>query len=171
MATLATFFRKSDSIAVAAERRQATLAQTDPYMLRALPNDDIYFYSKKIDNSRVVRQADPAARGECWSAVGAAGVLLMLGASIIAPHAGSVVAGYKLEALRQERQTLLNEKRDLDVKEAGLLNPGRLNELARARSLSAPAADQVIHLEPASSAGSFARLQPPDQKNPAVRVQ
>ena len=106
------------------ERSDTVRAQADPFLLRALPNDDIYFYSKKIDNSRVVRQADPEARGECWSAVGAAGVLLMLGASIIAPHVGSVLAGYKLEALKQERQTLIDQKRDLEVKEAGLLSPG-----------------------------------------------
>lgn len=133
----------------------------DTYVLRALPNDCIYFYSKKIDNSRIVRQADPNARGECWAAVGAAGVLLMIGASIIAPHVGSVLAGYKLEALKQERQTLLDQKRDLEVKEAGLLSPGRLNDLARVRSLGTPGANQVIHLETTAAEGSFARNQVP----------
>jgi len=76
-----------------------------------------------------------ASAGRRWGG----GVLLMLGASIVAPHVGSVLAGYKLEALKQERQTLLNEKRDLEVKEAGLLSPGRLNDLARARNLTTPA--------------------------------
>ena len=31
----------------------------------------------------------------------------MLGASIIAPHVASVLAGYKLESLKAERQTLI----------------------------------------------------------------
>jgi hypothetical protein len=175
MATLATFFRdtgarrstrgsRSRSEAIAHDRATQNRAQADPFRLRALPNDDIYFYSKKIDNSRVIRQADPEARGECWSAVGAAGVLLMLGASIIAPHVGSVLAGYKLEALKQERQTLIDQKRDLEVREAGLLSPERLNNLARARSLTTPASDQVIHLDTTpSSEGSFARVRPPEQ--------
>ena len=152
MATLATFFRETSSRPTATEslRAQARAqagSQVDPFRLRALPNDGIYFYSKKIDNQRLVRQADPEARGECWSAVGAAGVLLMLGASIIAPHVGSILAGYKLESLKQERQTLVDQKRDLEVKEAGLVSPGRLNGLARARSLTSPASDQVIHLD------------------------
>src|ERR1700689_3992804 len=108
MATLATFLKRSSVVAIAAERREAVRERADPFRLRALPNDHIYFYAKKIDNSRVIRQADPSARGECWSAVGAAGVLLMLGASIIAPHVASVLAGYKLEALKQERQTLID---------------------------------------------------------------
>ncbi len=161
MATLATFFKRTDAVAVIARRREPVRAQADPFALRALPNDEIYFYAKKIDNSRIVRQADPAARGECWSAVGAAAVLLVLGASIIAPHVGSVLAGYKLEALKQERQALVNERRELDVKEAGLLSPERLNDLALARKLTSPAPDQVIHLDAASSDGSFARNQAP----------
>jgi hypothetical protein len=175
MATLATYLHdtsakrnsrsirsgRGQSTAVAGERSDRTCAQADPYMLRGLPNDGIYFYSKKIDNSRVVRQADPAARGECWSALGAVAVLLMLGASIIAPHVGSVLAGYKLEALKQERQSLVNQKRDLEVKEAGLLSPERLNDLARVRSLASPGSDQVIHLDAPAVDGNFARNQAP----------
>ena len=163
MATLATMFqfRKAASINMTAGRPDVIRAQDDPFLLRALPNDDIYFHAKKIDNSRVVRQADPGARGECWSAVGAAAVLLVLGASIIAPNAGSVLAGYRLEALKQERQTLINEKRDLEVREAGLLSPGRLNELAQARSLASPGSDQVIHLDAQTGVASFARNHVP----------
>jgi hypothetical protein len=166
MATLATFFKRSDAVAITAERRDTIRAQSDPFMLRALPNDDIYFYAKRVDNSRVVRQADPAARGECWSAVGAAALLLVLGASIIAPQAGSVLAGYKVESLKHERQSLLDQKRDLEVQEASLLSPGRLNALAQARRLTTPSADQVIHLDTPAE-GSFARNQILDQSGPA----
>jgi hypothetical protein len=161
MATLATLLRRSNAVAITAERRETVRAEADPFRLRALPNDHIYFYAKKIDNSRVVRQADPAARSECWSAVGAAAVLLMLGASIVAPQVGSVLAGYKLESLKQERQTLLDEKRDLEVTEAGLLSPERLNDLARVRNLTTPAPGQVVHLDTATTDASFARNQPP----------
>jgi hypothetical protein len=181
MATLATFIQdtgtRRNSRAMrsgrgyadtfAAERSDRVSAKADPYLLRGLPNDGIYFYSKKIDNSRVVRQADPEARGECWSALGAVAVLLMLGVSIIAPHVGSVLAGYKLEALKQEQQSLINQKRDLEVKEAGLLSPERLNDLARVRSLASPALDQVIHLDAPAVDGSFARNQAPPEATQA----
>lgn len=160
MATLATFFKRSDAVG-SAGRCEAVRAESDPFRLRAMPNDDIYFFSKAIDNSRVVRQQDPAARGECWSAVGAAAVLLMLGGSIIAPHVGSVLAGYKLEALKQEQQTLIDQRRELEVKEAALLSPGRLNDLARVRNLTNPAADQIIHLENQAREGDFARIEAP----------
>ena len=115
-------------------------------------------------------EADPEARGECWSAVGAAAILLMLGASIIAPHVGSVLAGYKLEALKQERQSLINQKRDLEVKEAGLLSPARLNDLARIHSLGSPVSEQVIHLETATVDGRFARNQTPPEPAPSQPV-
>ena len=164
MATLATYLRHTERFNTAgahAVRMPEVDTQEAAHLLRPLPNDAIYFYSKKIDNSRVVRQADPEARGECWGAVGAAGVLLMLGASIIAPHVASVLGGYKLEALKQERQSLLDQKRDLEVREAGLLSPERLNDLARVRSLGSPAADQVIHLDTPSVDGNFARNQAP----------
>jgi hypothetical protein len=91
----------------------------------------------------------------------------MLGASIIAPHVGSVLAGYKLESLKQERQSLLNEKRDLEVKEAGLLSPSRLNELAKVRSLTSPSPDQLIHLDGLVQDPSFARNHVPLVSQPA----
>jgi hypothetical protein len=163
MATLATFFKRSDAIAAGAERDAVVRAQSDPFRLRALPNDEIYFYAKRIDNSRVVRQQDPAARAECWSAVGAAAVVLMLGGSVIAPHVGSVLAGYKLEALKQERQTLLDQRRELEVREASLLSPNRLHELAKAQNLTSPASDQIIHLDNQAREGSYARVQAPSQ--------
>jgi hypothetical protein len=165
MATLATFFRetsaKRSSADTVAEGIVAVGAREDNGLLRALPHDDIYFYSKRIDNQRLVRQADPGSRGECWSAVGAAGVLLMLGASIIAPHVGAVLAGYRIEALKTERQSLLNQKRDLEVREAGLLSPARLNDLAKVRSLGSPSSSQVFHLEVPAVDGSFARNRAP----------
>jgi hypothetical protein len=91
----------------------------------------------------------------------------MLGVSIIAPHVGAVLAGYKLEALKQERQSLVNQQRDLDVQEAGLLSPERLNDLARVRSLASPGMDQVIHLEAAAADGNYARnVSAPDRPSP-----
>src|SRR5205085_11995848 len=83
----------------------------------------------------------------------------MLGLSIIAPHVASVLAGYKIESLKQERQILLDQRRALDVEEARLLSPARLNQLARQHSLSSPAPDQIIHLDNVPADASFARNQ------------
>ena len=49
--------------------------------VRPFANEDIFFYVKRIDNSRVVRAADPEARQACWKMIGsvvAAAVLLIV---------------------------------------------------------------------------------------------
>jgi hypothetical protein len=157
MATLATFFKRSDAMTARAGRVASVRAESDPFRLRALPNDDVYLYCKRIDNSRIVRQADPGAGTQCWTAVGAAAIVFMIGASIIAPLVGSVLEGYKIESLKQERQALVDQNRALDVREAALLSPQRLNELAKTRNLTSPAASQVVHLDNPSMDGTFAK--------------
>ena len=71
MATLATYFRKDDTVIygeeapVSARRRVARPA--DPYRLRSLPNEDVYFFCKRIDNTRLLKEKDPGATRQCWS--------------------------------------------------------------------------------------------------------
>jgi hypothetical protein len=128
--------------------------------LRALPNDDVYFYCKRIDNSRLVRQADPQTKGQCWSAIGAACVLAVLSGSVMAPKVASVIAGYKVQELRQEKSELLEQRRNLDVEEATLLSPGRLDLLAQKQKLDRPTAGQLVHLQPRGE-GAFASVMVP----------
>jgi len=149
MATLPTFLRRTGTPAhpQAAGRPAGVRAERDPHMLRALPNDDLLFYVKRIDNSRLVRAADPQARGACWSAIGGACVLLALLTSAFFPSVASTIAGYKLEGLRAEERRLLAELRNLDLQQAELLSPARLDKLAKASNLVTPSSRQVIHLD------------------------
>ena len=153
MATLPAFLRKTEVAAEAGrgERPVQLLRpvrpERDPFLLRALPHEDVFLYSKKIDNSRLVREADPQARGACWSAIGAAFVALALLTSVLAPSVAGTLAGYKLEALRAEERRLLNERQVLQLQEAELLSPSRLEKLAKGQNLVTPASGQVVHLE------------------------
>ena len=149
MATMPAFFRKYD-----APRDSETASPTaparpvrNPFELRALPHEDVFFYCKRIDNSRLVREADPQARGACWSAIGAASVALVLVGSLLVPNVAGTLAGYRLEALRGEERRLLDERRVLELEEARLLGPARLEELAKSQNLVTPSAGQVIHLD------------------------
>jgi hypothetical protein len=154
MATLPAFLRTMD-VPVRTEtvpRRAALRAERDPFLLRALPHEDVFFYSKRIDNSRLVREADPQARGACWSAIGAASVALVLLTSLLAPSVAGTLAGYKLESLRAQEQKLLTERRVLELQEAALLRLDRLEKLARAQNLVAPRSEQIVHLEPTGDA-------------------
>src|ERR1044071_300213 len=146
MATLPKIFQKYEaplpegrSVAARAERRACTL--------RALPQETVFFYCKKIDNSRLVREPDPRARGACWSAIRAAGLGVLLLTGVLAPKVAITMNGYKLEALREEQRRLIDERRALDLQEAQLLSPERLERLAKGQNLVTPSSGQVFHLE------------------------
>ena len=131
MAMLATHFRKEDTVIygegvpVAPPRRAAA----DQYRLRSLPNEDVYFFSKRIDNSRILKEKDPGAPKECWSAIGAFGVMAILLTTALAPSVAQIVAGYQLQSLKQEHQRLVDERSTIEVEEAALLSPARLEML------------------------------------------
>ena len=146
MATPAFLRRPAAPAKPSSARPTAIRPRHETFLLRPLPHEDVFFYCKKIDNSRLVREADPKARGACWSAIGAACVLLALLTSVLAPSVAGTLAGYKLEALRAEQRRLMDEQRTLELQEAQLLSPDRLERLAKDQNLVTPASGQVVHL-------------------------
>ena len=162
MATLPAFLKRNEAPAQPAYSPETTRAarpraERDPYGLRVLPHEDILLFCKKIDNSRLVREADPQARGTCWSVIGTACVVLAIITTASAPFVGSTIAGYKLEALRLEERRLLDERRNLDLQEAELLSPERLNQLARDKHLGPPTSNQVVRLDGKDGAFAMAK--------------
>jgi cell division protein FtsL len=153
MATLATYFKKDEAVIYHEEAARAQAPRTitrtvaDPYRLRTLPNEDVYFFCKRIDNPRAPR--------ECWSAIGAFALLAIVLTGALAPSVWGTFAGYQLQALKQEHQRLTDERSTLELDEAALLSPARLERLARAQKLLEPAPGQVVHLEPRAD-GSLA---------------
>ena len=153
MATLPAYFRRTSETDLSHNK-----PERDPFQLRALPQEDVFFHCKKIDNSRLVHEPDPQARGACWSAIGAACLLLAVLTSLLVPSVASTLAGYKLEALRVEERQLLDEKRTLELQEAELLSPQRLEKLAQGQNLVTPLSGQVVHLN-AKGDGAIAMVK------------
>jgi hypothetical protein len=150
MATLPAFMKRTEMPAgprSATVRTDAARFERDPFELRALPHEDVVFFCKKIDNSRLVREADPRAKGTAWTAIGAASVTLALLTLVIVPNVANTVAGYKLEALRSEASRLADERHGLELKEAELLSPERLDKLAQGQHLVTPGSSQIVHLD------------------------
>jgi hypothetical protein len=149
MATLAMFFRRPLATAAAPSGAVYLVSKPvdDRFCLRALPNEDVFLYSKRIDNSRVVREPVPNARGE-WSAIGVVAMLALLFMGVLTPRVANVFTGYKLESLKQEQQSLLDEQRELDITEARLSRQENLEVLAKRRDLGTPSAAQIVHLDP-----------------------
>lgn len=122
--------------------------QPDPYLLRALPYDDVYLYCKKIDNSQLVREADPESGRKCWRAATAAFAAAIFIMILTLPEALGMMAGYQIYALERNRTQLIQERSRLDAEEAALVSPQRLQELARDLRMSDPNAAHVMFLNP-----------------------
>jgi hypothetical protein len=148
MASLATVYNRLLGATRAEIEIQAyEETQDDLYALRALPNEDVYFFVKEINNARVVRQANPRERHAAWKMVASGGALAALLICVLLPHAYSLLAGYKVQALKAEQAALIQQKSKLELEEAALLNPARLEELARQQSFMDPAPQKVVFLD------------------------
>ena len=146
MATVPKVFQRHEPLQPAG-RPVAVQAGKSVCALRALPQEDVFFYCKKIDNSRLVREPDPKAGGNCWNVIGAVCLAVVSLGVVLAPKVTNTMDGYKLESLRSEEQRLLDERRALELLEAQLLSPERLERLAKGQNLVTPASGQVYHLE------------------------
>ena len=146
MATLATMFDRL--FARDLERsRPSSRASDASIQVRALPNEDIYVFLKRIDNTRVVREADPKARGVCWKLIGSVVAAVVLLVGVLLPSAYGLLAGYQIQSLHQEGQRLATEQGSLELQESKLLSPARMEELARLQQFVDPPPDKVVYLE------------------------
>jgi hypothetical protein len=160
MATLPAFLRRTEGAQQTAPARKPAAVRPgrDPFHLRALPHESVFFYCKRIDNSRLVREPDPRSRGACWSAIGGACAVVALLTLALAPNVGNRVAGYTIEQLRAEERRLLDDRRTLELQEAQLLSPQQLERLAVERNLVVPGPNQVVHLN-GSNEGAVAMVK------------
>jgi hypothetical protein len=152
MATLATFWNRFGGTNPAGTGTTRVAAPAGSSRLRPTPNEDVYFFVKRIDNSRVVRAANPRAGRRCWRFIGTGGLITLLLIGLFLPSAYGLFLGYDLEELKAQQKRLLDERSVLELEEARLLAPARLQELARARELAPPAAGRVVYLSPGSGA-------------------
>lgn len=120
--------------------------------LRAFPNEDILFYVKRIDNSRVVRAEDPAARGRCWKLIGSVVGAAVLLIGVLLPSAYGRIAGYEIESLMQESQRLAADQASLELRETKLISPERIQELAHEQQFTDPPPARVLYLDGAQNA-------------------
>ena len=107
---------------------------------------EIYF-NKAIDNSRLVKVADPRRAREIAMFSASLAVLFLFTMIYAWQHLSSIEYGYKIEAQKIERDALLEQNRALRLQEASLRDPERIEQLAARMGLVAPQAGQVMHLE------------------------
>jgi hypothetical protein len=144
----------------AESERPHTATADSSARVRAFANEDIYFFVKRIDNSGVVREADPRARGTCWKLIGSVGAAVVLLIGVLLPGAYSLLAGYQIQSLKQEQARLTNQQASLELEEAQLLSPARMEQLAREQEFIDPPSQKVVYLD--SKGGSLALSAAPN---------
>ena len=149
MATLTNIINQVVGARALAE--ETARARCDDFTLRALPNEDVYFHIKRIDNSRVVRQADPCSQGRDWKVIGGASVAAACLICLLLPSAWAYMAGFELSKLQDHNQRLLIEKSRLELEEAALLSAKRLQELADVQQYVDPAPGTTHYLPKADT--------------------
>ncbi len=155
MATLADVW--SRLIANGMERGgQAVRGMESSSHVRPFANEDIFFYVKRIDNTGLVRASDPASRGICWKLIGSVVGAAVLLIGVLLPNAYGLMAGFQIQALRQESQRMAAEQASLELQEARLLSPARMEELAREQQFSDPAPQKVVYLDGQGQQGTLA---------------
>jgi cell division protein FtsL len=105
------------------------------------------FCSKRLDNSRLVKAADPVRVREMRIFTAALTVLFVFVMFYGCQHFSAIEYGYRVEAEKQQRTTLEEQNRELRLAEAQLCDPHRIDRMARQLGLDAPRPGQVVQGE------------------------
>ena len=112
-----------------------------------MPGAPEIYFAKPIDNSRLVKVADPRRRREMRVFAVALAVLFLLVMVYLWQHFSAIEYGYKIEALRGQRNDLIELNRSLRLEEASLRDPERIDTVARKMGLQSPQAGQVVRMD------------------------
>ena len=131
----------------------ALATQSPVYSVRSkscwLGTPEIYF-RKTIDNSRLVKLEDPRRSREMKQFGLALCCLFLLVMGFALQHFRAIEYGYKIEALRSQREDLVNMNRALRLEEASLRDPERIDLMARKLGLQSPQPGQVMRMDSAA---------------------
>lgn len=118
-----------------------------------LGTPEIYF-RKTIDNSRLVKVEDPRRERDMKHFGIALCCLFLLVMTYALQHFRAIEYGYKIEALRVQRDGLVEMNRALRLEEASLRDPERIDLMARKLGLQSPQPGQVMHFDVNTTEGT-----------------
>lgn len=102
------------------------------------------FFAKHIDNSRIVKADDPERRREMRQFAAAMSVLFLLVMVYVWQHFSAIEVGYHVEVQKQQVEQLREDNRQLRLSEAQLMDPQRIDALAKQLGLDTPEPGQVV---------------------------
>lgn len=113
---------------------------------------EIYF-SKAIDNSRLIKVEDPRRNREMKQFGTALAVLFLLVFTYAWQHLKAIEYGYQIESAKRELSAMTERSHELRLEAVSLRDPERIDLLARRMGLVPPEPGQVIRLDSASTDG------------------
>ncbi len=105
------------------------------------------FFTKHIDNSRIVKADDPIRRREVRTFTVVMSIFFALTMVYVWQHFSAIEVGYRVEAQKTQVEQLREQNRQLRLTEAQLSDPGRIDRIAKQLGLDAPLPGQVIRPE------------------------
>ena len=114
---------------------------------------EIYF-SKSIDNSRLVKLEDPRRNREMKQFATALAVLFLLVFTYTWQHFRAIEYGYLNESSKRTLNDLTEMNRALRLEDASLRDPERIDVMARRMGLVPPEPGQVIRMDSAAADSS-----------------
>ena len=110
---------------------------------------EVYF-SKAIDNSRLVKVEDPRRNREMKQFGTALACLFLLVFTYAWQHFKAIEYGYQIESAKRELNGLTEMNRALRLEDASLRDPERIDVMARRMGLVPPEPGQVIRMDGAT---------------------
>jgi hypothetical protein len=142
MATLAQFFDRWNAKQPGGQPNGAAPDLREAFRLRPFPGQDLHIFVKRIDNSRVARQADPATKRACWRTIATSVAVAIFLTGTLLPSVYNLLAGYKIQGLRNARQKLEAQRGALEFQVSGVLSNENLQKIADRHNFLDPSAPQ-----------------------------
>jgi cell division protein FtsL len=163
MAACTTYFETGRGWGARVAERNTELMAQQALRRRGARTPEVFF-TRHIDNSRLVKAPDPVRVREMRLFSAAVAVLFSLVMIYGLQHFSAIESGYRVESEKQAVDQLREENRQLRLAEAQLTQPGRIDTLARQLGLAEPQPGQVIHPSArpdATGTPSLAQVTPP----------
>ena len=129
--------------------RTLTIAERNSALMEAQrkgrrgPTPEVFF-TKHIDNSRIVKADDPERRREMRTFTMAMGVLFLMVMVYVWQHFAAIEVGYHVETQKSQVEQLREDNRQLRLTEAQLSDPGRIDKIAKQLGLDTRSRDRLF---------------------------
>ncbi len=102
------------------------------------------FFEKRLDNSRLVKADDPQRKRDIRNFAVAAVVFFALLMTYTLQHFRSIEFGYQVDAQKQQLEQVREQNRQLNLTEARLSQPERIDHMAHQMGMETPQPGQFV---------------------------